>query len=98
MNGNKFLALCLKTQWENGDTCNGCVLADKGVCERMTPGQIAKTRYASMLKRSVAKKEKEKIKNERKNPLHKMWYDIEKARAKNEKAKNYNSLLPEMSR
>ena len=63
MNGNKFLALCLKTQWENGDTCKGCVLAEKGVCERMTPDQIAKTHYAVMLKRSVAKREKEKTEN-----------------------------------
>ena len=98
MNGNKFLALCLKTQWENGDTCNGCVLAEKGVCERMTPNQIAKTHYAVMLKRSVAKREKEKRQNERKNPLHKMWNSIEKERTKNEKAKNYNSLLPELQR
>ncbi len=90
----------MQTYWANGDSCAGCVLAQKGVCERMTIKQIAKTRYALILKRDVQKKEKENAKREKEseNSLSPVWRSIEKKHAKNQKAKNYNSLLPEMQR
>ena len=97
-----FYRLCLQTYWANGDKCAGCVLAQKGVCERMTINQIAKTRYALMLKRDVQKKEKENAKREKakekENSLSAVWRSIDKKHTKNQKAKNYNSLLPEMQR
>ena len=101
MKALKFWRLCLQTYYSNGDTCEGCILAERGVCERLTVNQIARTRYAITLKRFVAKKEKERREEHKKttkNTLSKVFDSIEEKRAKNEKRKNNLPHLPEMQR
>lgn len=82
MKAIKFWRLCLQTYYDNDEKCDGCILAEKGVCERMTVKQIARTRYAKVLKRYVKKREHARanaFKSE--ESLLKLFQEIEKERS-----------------
>lgn len=82
MTENKFAQLCLKTFWENGDTCNGCPLNDKDVCERLTRKQACKTKHANTLKKFVKQREKEKRRAEKQDSITKFFNSLNKTQPK----------------
>lgn len=81
MKVNDFRRLCLSTYWENGDTCKGCPLHEKDVCNKQSPAQLCKTAHAYTLLLFVRKREKIK-KNANKDEIDRMFEQIEKKNAR----------------